>query len=207
LAKLDEKAIVKVKTPSGETEMFELQKLIIQGGVFSPIKCTVQIDTLGRDCIKYNEGLYKYKNTINVPPLSLIDDVVAVTKSGTDTILMNAKINMKMESKKLRLSADKCKHIHIARKKTESLINLKVHNQKIKKSESCSYLGDRLSSDGTLDLTIAHRRKTTERSWPCHTNHRDGEPVKLWTFLLQNRMHFSQLYECEWYPYQFRNLV
>ena len=159
LAKLDEKAIVKIKTPCGETEMFELQKLIIQGGVFSPIKCTVQIDTLGRDCIKYNEGLYKYKDTINVPPLSLIDDVVAVTNSGTDTILMNAKINMKMESKKLRLSVDKCKHIHIAKKKTESLINLKVHNQKMKKSESCSYLGDRLSSDGTLDLTIEERRQ------------------------------------------------
>ena len=90
LSKLDERAIVKVKTPCGETDMFELQKLIIQGGVFSPIKCTVQIDTLGRDCLKYNEGLYKYKNTVNVPPLTLIDDVVAVTKLGVDTILMNA---------------------------------------------------------------------------------------------------------------------
>ena len=158
LAKLDEKATVKVKTPCGETEMFELNKLIIQGGVFSPIKCTVQIDTLGKDCLKYNECLYKYKNTVSVPPLALIDDVVAVTKSGIDTIEMNAKINMK-ESKKLRLSADKCKHIHIARNKSESFIDLKVHEEKMKKSESCSYLGDVLSSDGSLDLTIEERRQ------------------------------------------------
>ena len=140
LAKLDEKAIVKVKTPCGETDQFNLEKIIIQGGVFSPIKCTVQIDTLGRDCMKYNECLYKYKNAVNVPPLALIDDVVAVTKSGIDTIQMNAKINMKMESKKLRLSADKCKHLHISKKKSECLINLKVHNGEMMKADNCAYL-------------------------------------------------------------------
>ena len=159
LAKLDEKAIVKVKTPCGETDQFNLEKIIIQGGVFSPIKCTVQIDTLGRDCMKYNECLYKYKNAVNVPPLALIDDVVAVTKSGIDTIQMNAKINMKMESKKLRLSADKCKHLHISKKKSECLINLKVHNGEMMKADNCAYLGDRISTDGSLDLTIEERRQ------------------------------------------------
>ena len=97
LAKLDERALVKVKTPCGDTELFELNKLIIQGGVFSPIKCTVQIDTLGKDCLSFDECLYKYKNTVSVPPLALIDDVAAITKSGADTVQMNAKINMKME--------------------------------------------------------------------------------------------------------------
>ena len=41
--------------------------------------------------------------------------VVAVTKSGVDTVQMNATINMKMESKKLRLSAEKCNHLQIAK--------------------------------------------------------------------------------------------
>jgi hypothetical protein len=71
----------------------------------------------------YNECLYEYKNTVNVPPLALIDDVVAVTKSGVHTVQMNAKINMKMESKKLRLSTDKCNHLHIAKKKVKCLRN------------------------------------------------------------------------------------
>ena len=50
IAKMDEKAKVVVKTPCGPTEKFELSKLVMQGRVFGPIKSTIQIDTLGRDC-------------------------------------------------------------------------------------------------------------------------------------------------------------
>ena len=64
IAKLDEKAEVVVKTPAGSTDEFYLEKLIMQGSVFGPIKSTIQVDTLGRDCIKYNQGLFKYKNVI-----------------------------------------------------------------------------------------------------------------------------------------------
>ena len=131
----------------------------MQGGVFSPFKCTVQIDTLGKDCLSFDECLSKYKNTVSVPPLALIESVAAITKSGADTVQMNAKINMKMESKKLRLSAEKCNHMYIAKNKSECSINLKVHDEMMKKTESCSYLGDVLSSDGSLDLTIEERRQ------------------------------------------------
>ena len=72
---------------------------------------------------------------------------------------MNAKLNMKIEAKKLRLSKDKCSHIHIAKNKKKSLINLKVHEEKMKKSEKCSYLGDIISFDGSLDNTIEARRQ------------------------------------------------
>ena len=67
IAKLDEKADVVVKTPCGLTDEFTLDQLVMQGSVFGPIKSTIQIDTLGRDCQKNNQGLFKYKNVLSIP--------------------------------------------------------------------------------------------------------------------------------------------
>ena len=50
IAKMDEKVNVIVKTPCGPTEEFTLEQIVMQGSVFGPIKATIQIDTLGRDC-------------------------------------------------------------------------------------------------------------------------------------------------------------
>ena len=61
IAALDEKCSVRVKTPCGPTERFNLEKLVLQGSVFGPIKCSVQIDTLGRESLIQNSGLYLYK--------------------------------------------------------------------------------------------------------------------------------------------------
>ena len=71
IAKLDEHANVVVKTPCGTTDGFELKKAIMQGTVFAPIKCSIQIDTLGRDCLANGDGLYEYKNIVEVPGLSM----------------------------------------------------------------------------------------------------------------------------------------
>ena len=44
--------------------------------VFGIIKSTVQKDTLGRDCEKYNQGMFQYKNVLRKTPLALIDDCI-----------------------------------------------------------------------------------------------------------------------------------
>ena len=65
IAKLDEECLIKVKTPCGET--------VLQGSVFGPIKCCVQIDTLEEIAWqKENACMYKYKNIVSVPPLALM---------------------------------------------------------------------------------------------------------------------------------------
>ena len=46
ISKLDEECHIKVKTPCGETDEFVFSNLVLQGSVFGPIKCCVQIDTL-----------------------------------------------------------------------------------------------------------------------------------------------------------------
>ena len=159
IAKLDEKADVVVKTPCGLTDEFTLDQLVMQGSVFGPIKSTIQIDTLGRDCQKNNQGLFKYKNVLSIPPLALIDDCLGFSTCSTDAVQLNAILNSKIISKKLRLSADKCHQLHISKKPTSCYNNLKAGTNNMKKSTVCSYLGDILCSSGSVDATIESRRQ------------------------------------------------
>ena len=159
IAKMDETANVVIKTPCGKTDEFTLNKLIMQGSVLGPIKSTITIDTLGQDCQNFNKGLFKYKNMLFLPPLALIDDCLGFSKCGAGSVELNAIINTKITAKKLRLSAEKCNHLHISKRKTSCYNNLKVGISTMKKSTECAYLGDTLSSSGSLDATIEQRRQ------------------------------------------------
>ena len=43
--------------------MLMQNQLVLQGSVFGPLKCCVQIDTLGRDRLAEDKGLLKYNAT------------------------------------------------------------------------------------------------------------------------------------------------
>ena len=131
-----------MKTPVGPTDKFELNKVVLQGTVFAPIKCSAQIDTLGRECLSNSdgEGLYMYKNVVDVPALSMIDDVIGITKCSDEAIELNSIINVKMESKKLRLSNKKCFKLHIGKNNSKCLVKLKAHDQPINEVKKATYL-------------------------------------------------------------------
>ena len=159
ISKLDEKCQIVVKTPCGVTEMFEVQRVILQGSLFGPIKCSVQMDTLGKESLRKGSGLYKYKQTVDVPSLAMIDDILGLSACGDESIELNALINAKMENKKLRLGKDKCFKIHICKKDESCTQILKVHDDEMKTVSEATYLGDVLSDKGTLDATINHRNQ------------------------------------------------
>ena len=157
ISKLDEQCKAVVKTPCGTTDMFELNRIVLQGSVFGPIKCSVQMDTLGRDSLKTGLGIFKYKNSVDVPALAMIDDVMGMAICGDQSIELNAIINSKMESKKLRLSHDKCYKIHICKKSDTCSQVLRVHDNEMKTVSQATYLGDVLCEKGTIDETINKR--------------------------------------------------
>ena len=102
ISNLDEKCRIVVKTPCGPTERFELDRIVLQGSVFGPIKCAVQMDTLGRQALQTGCGIFKYKGVIDVPALAMIDDVMGMASCGDDSIELNAIINAKMETSVLK---------------------------------------------------------------------------------------------------------
>ena len=57
------------------TKRVEIEKIVDQGGVNSPLKCTVTVDSISRNHVKnLKDHLYKYREKIPVPPLGMVDD-------------------------------------------------------------------------------------------------------------------------------------
>ena len=103
------------------------------------------MDTLGREALQSGVGLFKYKSTIDVPALAMIDDVLGMACCGDKSVELNAIINAKMETRKLRLSDDKCFKIHICKTSTKCTQVLKVHDLNMKTVSQATYLGDVLT--------------------------------------------------------------
>ena len=157
ITKLDEKCRIVVKTPCGTTDRFELSRIVLQGSVFGPIKCAVQMDTIGSQALQTGFGIFKYKSTVDVPGLAMIDDVMGMASCGDDSIEMNSIINSKMEIKKLRLSEKKCYKIHISKTQGNCTQILKVHDNEMKAVSQATYLGDVISETGKIDETVIQR--------------------------------------------------
>jgi hypothetical protein len=151
VSKMNQTCDIAVKTPVGITNRFVLEEIEMQGTKLSNIKCAVQIDTLGKECYTYNEGMFLYKECVYVPPLGMIDDVASFSECGPESLKINAIINSKIESKKLEFGPSKCVKIHIGNK-TDSCIEQKVHEDIVQEK---SY--DVVCSSGRNDKNIENR--------------------------------------------------
>ena len=157
VSKMNEECIVTVKTPVGVTDTFTLENIEMQGTVPAPLKCAGQMDALGRKCYAEEDYLYKYNGNCSVPNLGFIDDTIAATKCGIQSVEVNALINTFIESKKLYFNTSKCCIIHLGPRK-EECCPLLVHKTKMKQCDYEKYLGDILSNTGN-DRNIENRRK------------------------------------------------
>ena len=112
---------VAIKTPWGSvTNRVELHEIEMQGTVPAPLKCSIQIDTLGKECL---EGLYSYKECVNIPPLAMIDDILAVSKCSVETVKLNALIQSAVMHKNLQLGSDKFLRCMLENRKTTVVQN------------------------------------------------------------------------------------
>ena len=127
----------------------------MQGTVWAGLMCTTTMDKLGQ--IKYeNEELcYKYKGTVPIPVLQMVDDIVDVQVCGVRSVETNSVINAFIEGKKLRLSHGK--HIHCGIKIPE-FATLKVHEKNMQRFSEEKYLGDTICKTGKLSAIISKRR-------------------------------------------------
>ena len=104
-----------VKTPVGDSEVFTMTKIEQQGNGLGPIKCSNQMDSISRECLRDNVEMFKYRNAVSIPPLGMIDDIGAIAKCGPESVILNAIINAKINMKKLTLNQTKCVKLHICK--------------------------------------------------------------------------------------------
>ena len=154
MAKSNEKCQVAVKTPWGSvTDRVEMKEIEMQGTVPAPLKCYVQLDSLGKECLATGEGLYAYKDCVNIPPLLMIDDAISVSDCGPDTVTVNAIIQSKVDLKNLRLGHSKCFKMHVG-KNTNCCPDLKIQDKMMLTSNREKYLGDIISTDCKINENI-----------------------------------------------------
>ena len=153
----------------------------MQGETLAPSECSVQVDSVGKECVEDHKHLYTYKDIVKVPPLTMVDDIIAVSKCGSDTVETNAYLNAKTNVKKLQYGETKCVKMHVGKNKT-ICPDLKIDTWKVKSvknhvtnkyslcdqigdkyiikdTETQLYLGDYLASDGTNTTNISKRKQ------------------------------------------------
>ena len=129
MANSNQKCLVAVRTPWGSlTDRVELNEIEMQGTVPAPLKCSIQMDTLGKECIESGECLFKYKECVNIPPLAMIDDILAVSDCSVESVKLNAIIQSKVAHKNLELGPDKCFKLHVGQQ-SDCCPTLKINEE------------------------------------------------------------------------------
>ena len=64
-----------VKTPHGITDRQTVRNTVLQGDKFGSLLASVQVDKIGQECMKAGY-FYKYKNSLPVGLLAMVDDIV-----------------------------------------------------------------------------------------------------------------------------------
>ena len=158
IANSNKECQVAVKTPwGGLTDRIPLSELEMQGTVLSNIKCSVQVDTIGQDCIRENKGIFKYKDCITIPPLSMVDDVITISSCGVDSVKSNAIVQSKVQCKQLELGHLKCFNMHAGKRTKELCPQLSIHGRNMLISEKQKYLCDILTTSGKITENITDR--------------------------------------------------
>jgi hypothetical protein len=79
-----------VKTPVGLTKRSTVKEKILQGDVLASRLCSVQIDSVGKECLEESKYLYMYKDVVGIPPLGMVDDLVCISECGPKTVMLNS---------------------------------------------------------------------------------------------------------------------
>ena len=93
-----------------------MKEIVLQGEVFGPLQCSVQVDSFGKECLTQSKHLYAYRDSVGIPPLAMIDDLLAVSECGLETVKTNAYLNAKTSIKKLQFGEQKCHRLHVGAK-------------------------------------------------------------------------------------------
>ena len=103
-----------VNTPYGLSERQTLENIVLQGDTWGSLLASVQVDMIGQECSESGYG-YKYKDSLPVGMLGLVDDTIGVTEVGYKAQMMNAFFNVKTAEKGLQFGVKKCKSMLIGK--------------------------------------------------------------------------------------------
>ena len=159
-----------------------VKEIVMQGDVLAPLISSLQVDTIGKECLEEEKHLFHYKDLVPIPPLGLVDDLFTISKCGLETEKLNRFINNKTALKRLQFGTSKCVKLHVGRQCNPSLCkdlyvdswNLEVVTDpetgkyfqkesfdgpvKMATKTEQKYLGDIISIDGKQTKNVQARK-------------------------------------------------
>lgn len=160
--KMNRENLVAVRTSYGLTDRVKIKDIVMQGAVMAPIEASVSVDKIGKECEERGIHLYRYKQLVDIMPLSMVDDLLAIAECGHKSVATNTFINAKIEMKKLDFNVKKCHQIHVG-KNDIFCPTLQVHGESMSVVTEDSYLGDIVANhiqvDGSNSKNVAARYK------------------------------------------------
>ena len=84
-----------VKTSSGVTDLMNICDSIMQGTVWSGLFCTATMDKLGKQAYNNPNLLYKYRGSVAVPPLQMVDDLITANKCDPTSVTKHNAVGTK----------------------------------------------------------------------------------------------------------------
>jgi hypothetical protein len=90
---------VAVQTPNGLSRRETFKEIVMQGDVLAPLISSLQVDTIGKECLLDSKYLYFFKDKVHIPPLGLVGDLFTISTCGFKTKVMNHFINSKTAMK------------------------------------------------------------------------------------------------------------
>ena len=139
---------IAIRTPVGKTTRENIHNVITQGDVFGPMLCSKLVDTIGQECLNENKHTYLYRGEVEIPPLSMVDDLLCISECGYRTTSAHAYLAFKTDSKKLQFGTQKCKKLHVGK----SFDDFKCQTLKIQNWEEVEVVNDKTGMDGIEDI-------------------------------------------------------
>ena len=68
LYEANRETFVAVQTPSGVSKRETIPEIVMQGDVLAPLISSLQVDTMGKECLDEAKHLYYYKDMVPIPP-------------------------------------------------------------------------------------------------------------------------------------------
>ena len=115
LWEIDQVNKLAVKTYQGTSQRKEVKKIICQGAPWGTSECSLHMDNISKESLKPELEPFKYLNEVEIPALTMVDDLLTICESGHKSTRMNGFVNAKIAAKKLQFGAKKCFVMHIGK--------------------------------------------------------------------------------------------
>ena len=110
-----------VKTPTGLTKTAEIRNKIMQGDVLSPLLSSNMVDKNICKMAMFTKNTYWYKGQVEIPPLLMQDDTLAISECGYKTVKTNNFLNTHTNIMGLQFGRDKCVKMHVGKTRQNNI--------------------------------------------------------------------------------------